>query len=44
MTPRRFRGGAYATLGELSVRATRRGEQPAAAVNMWMGLRLAKWN
>jgi formylglycine-generating enzyme required for sulfatase activity len=43
-TERRFRGGAYATLGELSVRATRRGEQPAAAVNMWMGLRLAKWN
>jgi formylglycine-generating enzyme required for sulfatase activity len=44
MTPRRFRGGAYGTLGELSVRATRRGEQPAAAVNAWMGLRLAKWN
>jgi formylglycine-generating enzyme required for sulfatase activity len=44
MTPRRFRGGAYQTLGELSVRSTRRGEQPAAAVNAWMGLRLAKWN
>jgi formylglycine-generating enzyme required for sulfatase activity len=44
MTPRRFRGGAYGTLGELSVRSTRRGEQPAAAVNAWMGLRLAKWN
>jgi len=44
MTPRRFRGGAYGTLGELSVRTTRRGEQPAAAVNAWMGLRLAKWN
>lgn len=43
-TERRFRGGAYATLGELSVRTTRRGEQPAAAVNAWMGLRLAKWN
>ena len=23
---------------------TRRGEQPPAAVNAWMGLRLAKWN
>jgi hypothetical protein len=44
MTPRRYRGGAYGTLGELSVRTTRRGEQPAAAVNAWMGLRLAKWN
>ncbi len=43
-TERRFRGGAYATLGELSVRSTRRGEQPASAVNAWMGLRLAKWN
>jgi hypothetical protein len=43
-TPRRFRGGAYATLGELSVRTTRRGEQPSASVNAWMGLRLAKWN
>jgi hypothetical protein len=43
-TERRFRGGAYGTLGELSVRTTRRGEQPAAAVNAWMGLRLAKWN
>jgi len=43
-TPRRFRGGAYATLGELSVRTTRRGEQPSASVNAWMGLRIAKWN
>ena len=43
MTPRRFRGGAFATLGELSVRSTRRGEQPPGAVNAWMGLRIAKW-
>lgn len=41
-TERRYRGGAYATLGELSVRATRRGEQPPGAVNAWMGLRLAR--
>lgn len=42
MAPRRFRGGAYATLGELSVRTTRRSEQPPGAVNAWMGLRLAR--
>lgn len=43
-TERRFRGGAYATLGELSVRSTRRGELTPAAANAFMGLRLAKWN
>ena len=42
MTPRRFRGGAYAIAGELAVRSTRRGEQPPGAVNAWMGLRLAR--
>jgi hypothetical protein len=43
MTPRRHRGGAFGTLGELSVRATRRAEQPPGAVHAWMGLRIAKW-
>jgi formylglycine-generating enzyme required for sulfatase activity len=43
MTPRRHRGGAFGTLGELSVRTTRRAEQPPGAVNAWMGLRIAQW-
>jgi hypothetical protein len=43
MTPRRYRGGAFGTLGELSVRSTRRAELPPAEVHAWMGLRIAKW-
>lgn len=42
MTPRRFRGGAYATLGELSVRSTRRSEQAPESKQAWLGFRIVK--